>query len=48
MEMNAEEYAQLDNTGEHQIIYVNPVCPLVLTVSELDLMTVTVVQMDFI
>jgi hypothetical protein len=47
MEMNAEEYAQLDNIGVHQIIHANHACPLVLIALELDLMTVTVVQMDF-
>jgi hypothetical protein len=48
MEMSAEEHAQLDNIGDLQIIHANPVCPLVLIVSELELMIATLVLMDFI
>jgi hypothetical protein len=42
MEMSAEEFVVQDSSGEHQIILVSPVCHLVLTVLELEQMTVTV------
>jgi hypothetical protein len=42
MEMSVEEFVVQDSSGDHQIILVSPVCHLVLTVLELEQMTVTV------
>jgi hypothetical protein len=48
MEMNAEEFAVQDNTGNHQTILALIVWLLVIIVLELELMIVAAVLMDFI